>query len=33
VLIVRVLVPGDDHYADPVRRDTRVFCGSLMNLT
>jgi hypothetical protein len=33
VLIVHVLVRGDDHYADPVHRDTRIFCGSPTALT
>jgi hypothetical protein len=33
VLIVHVLWRGDDYYADRVRHDTRVFCGSPTTLT
>jgi hypothetical protein len=33
VLMAHVLVRGDDHYADPDCRDTRIFCGSPLTLT
>jgi hypothetical protein len=33
VLIVYVLVRGDDRYADLVCRDTRILCGSTTTLT
>jgi len=33
VVIVYVLVRGDDHYADPSALDTRIFCGSPTALT